>query len=434
MKISVLHAYSDSNKGDLAIVLATVKALKSNAPHVQIYLHSVYAASDPNFSFHHRHIAGHVDEVCSHSIPSPYIDDAAHSALRNVLAAARLLRDSGKHYLNLILGPTKFLRNRSNELIQQSDLVLLKGGQYIYSDQGGLRGVLYLWRVLSSIHQSAQQGKRVVIMGQSLGPLPDGLPGRMVAKALRKCELVVVRERLSLELAQRLMHGNTASKLVLAPDFAFLIEPREPANYSEKFAFLDDGDWIGVTVVNWYFPGSPDVAAARRNYETQIIEACVQLHRAHGFRVALFPQVTVRHHGESDLDLLKRISDALEARDVPVRTVVDDLAPEQLSYLYGRCRVLIGTRLHSCILAAVASCPVVAIRYQGFKTEGVMAELGMSEHVLDISHLEASDLTSKVTELAESRTDVKRKIDDRVAQMRKDLSDLVGDVLSEDAA
>ena len=92
------------------------------------------------------------------------------------------------------------------------------------------------------------------------------------------------------------------------------------------------------------------------------------------YAMALFPQVTVQHHGESDLDLLTQLAQRLQQLGVPYLLVSDDLAPEELSYLYGRCQVLLGTRLHSCILAACAATPVVAIRYQGFKTEGIMSD------------------------------------------------------------
>ena len=87
-------------------------------------------------------------------------------------------------------------------------------------------------------------------------------------------------------------------------------------------------------------------------------------------------------------------------------------------YLYSKCKLLIGTRLHSCILAAVAKTPVIAIRYQGYKTQGVMKMLGSSKYVLDIYNLNGQELFGHILEIIANHQKVQKAIAEKVTLMR----------------
>ena len=312
------------------------------------------------------------------------------------------------------------------ESIKQSDIVLLKGGQYIYNDQRGLRAFLYLWRILHPVYVAADIGKPVVMLGQSVGPLVDSRGREMTARALGLCKRLVVREKKSQALMGELGLEATTE---LAPDFAFLIEPKRPDAFAETAAKIESGRWLGITVVKWSFPDAADPLAKRAAYLDALTEIAKRVHAKSGLSMALFPQVTVQHHGESDLDLLQQLAERLVQLNIPYVLVTDDLAPEELSYLYGRCQVLLGTRLHSCILAACAATPVVAIRYQGFKTEGIMAELGMDNCVFDIGAMDVDAIEAAIYNSLESRSQISAQIGGRVAGFRRQLVEVLDRVL-----
>jgi polysaccharide pyruvyl transferase WcaK-like protein len=421
LNILILHGYSDSNKGDLAIVVGMVKGILLVRPDSKLTLQSVYSELDPDFDFHHRFVKRLGLNVHQMAIPSPYVDTASHSAFRNVSALLNLLKSTLAEWCVRRLPPLSglFPRQRRAVLaIKHADVVLLKGGQYIYNDQGGLRALLYLWRILHPIFVAHDLGRPVVMLGQSVGPLVDARGRKMTRNALGLCRRLIVREQKSEALLHELGLDST---VVRAPDFAFLIEPCKPERFGDVLEKLIQGQWLGVTVVNWSFPDSTDPHARREAYLDALFETTVSIARKHGLGIALFPQVTVQHHGESDLDLLNRLAERLESVGVPYFLVRDDLAPEELSYLYGMCRVLLGTRLHSCILAACAACPVVAIRYQGFKTEGVMAELGLENRVFDIANVQASELVPAIEESLARRNEISADIAIRVGKFRGEL-------------
>ncbi|KQV46924.1 hypothetical protein ASC95_25750 [Pelomonas sp. Root1217] len=424
-----MHGYSDSNKGDLAIVVGMVQGIATTRPGAGIQLQSVYSESDPEFDFHHRFVRKMGVKVQQMAVPSPYVDSADQSRFRNVVAVRNLIFSACAEACARLLPPLKGLLPRQTaalDAMRGSDIVLLKGGQYIYNDQRGLRALLYLWRILHPIYVAAGMKKPVVMLGQSVGPLVDDRGRRMTARALGLCKRLVVREKKSQALMAELGLQATTE---LAPDFAFLIEPKRPDAFPATAERIESGRWLGITVVKWSFPDAADPQAKRAAYLDAFTEVAKRVHAKSGLSMALFPQVTVQHHGESDLDLLKQLAERLEQLGIPYVLVTDDLAPEELSYLYGRCEVLLGTRLHSCILAACAATPVVAIRYQGFKTEGIMAELGLGDAVFDIGAMDVDGIEAAIHRSSESRARISSLIEQRVAGFRKQLIEVLNRVL-----
>ncbi|OQW88888.1 MAG: hypothetical protein BWK72_08120 [Rhodoferax ferrireducens] len=417
----MLHGYSDSNKGDLAIVVASIHALRQLYPHAEIALQTVFPRDDPDFDFHHRFVTQLGITVEPMGIPSPYSDAQQHSFMRNLSAMWTLARST---LIQKLLFAWPSMRksfpgsSKSLDQLRSADVVLLKGGQYIYNDQGGLRGLLYLWRILYPIKVARQLGKPVVMLGQSVGPVIGDRAKGMVSKALATCQRLMVREDLSAQLMETM---GLKEITVVAPDMAFLTVPRKPTAASVEISRLVHGQWLGVTVVNWNFPGAEDPKARRAAYEAALANVCERAFRTFGVGIALFPQVTVRHHGESDMDMIRRVEAVLHFRGVDVLSIADDLWPDEFSFLYGRCRVLLGTRLHSCILAACAGCPVIAIRYQGYKTEGVMKGLGLEQYVHDINNVNEDLLFESVNQSLVQRDSISETVLARVASYRHEL-------------
>ena len=54
MKYALINCYSDNNRGDLAIIIATIKLLKEHDQRADIAGVSTYNASDPLYSSEHK--------------------------------------------------------------------------------------------------------------------------------------------------------------------------------------------------------------------------------------------------------------------------------------------------------------------------------------------------------------------------------------------
>lgn len=424
MKIVMLHGYSDSNKGDLAIVVASIKAIKDIYPNSEITLQTVFSKEDPEYIEHHRFVSQLGINVEPMMIPSPYVDNGSHGVLRNIKALLNLTSNYIKQliYLNFeALSKFFGIECSALESIKDADIVLLKGGQYIYNDQGGIRGYLYLWRILNPIYIASHYNKNVIMLGQSVGPIATPLARKMTKQALSKCKKLVVREELSYDLMKELSLGSIS---MIAPDMAFLTKPQQTQSLETTSSIFDGAKWLGVTVVNWSYPEASDLHLARKNYEDAIFEASLHMSKK-GYHIALFPQVTVKHHGESDMDVIERLADRLKSANISNIIISNDMWPDEFSYLYSRCEMLLGTRLHSCILAACAHTPVVAIRYQGFKTQGVMKSLGIGQFVHDINNVTSDELISSLECVEAKNTEIRALLSERVSSFRTDLMNII---------
>ena len=386
--ITITHGYSDSNKGDLAITQATVDALSRRFPKASITLMSTFRESDPDFWHHNRKMKENDLSIIQGIMPTPYTGGNS-SFLTNILAVIRLVMD---YFFTMISITFPFIGRivggkhyKAIEVLKKSDLVVVKGGQFIYNDKEDLRGNIFLWRTLQPIKIALKLQKRVVILGQSIGGFASAKSEKYAITQLSLCEKILVREQLSRNLLAKYELKNTK----IIPDMAFNIN----INKSEE-PFDINKEILGITVVNWSFPNSKNVEQSKQEYVDNLLfgikMACKELNLFPVF----IPQVTVKHHGKSDLDLIKIITNKLEESKLNYKIITKDYNASEMVYLYSKCKLLIGTRLHSCILAAVAKTPVIAIRYQGYKTQGVMKMLGSSKYAHDIYNLNGQELLS----------------------------------------
>tara|TARA_R110002033_G_scaffold99404_1_gene147787 strand:- start:124 stop:1410 length:1287 start_codon:yes stop_codon:yes gene_type:complete len=415
--IVITHGYSDSNKGDLAITQATVSILKKKFPKANITLMSTFRIEDPDFWFHNRKMKENDIDIIQGILPTPYLGSDS-SFIINLMAVARLVKDiiQLKISINLpFLG--KYIGGKQHlavNTIKKADLVVVKGGQFIYNDKEDLRGNLFLWRTLQPIKVAHQLNKKNIIFGQSVGGFATTRSEKTAAKYLKLCDKVLVREKLSYDLLSKYNVKN----LELMPDTAFYIDKKE---VEINFNNIEDKDVLGITVVNWNFAESNNPEKAKEQYISNLIysieESTVKLNLFPVF----IPQVTVKHHGKSDLDLINLISIKLNEKGIKHYTIKEDYSASEMVCLYSKCKLLIGTRLHSCILAAVAGIPVIAIRYQGFKTQGVMDMLGFGHFVHDIHYLDGNKLLKDVESILKDYTVIKTKVINTSEVLKKEI-------------
>ncbi len=278
--------------------------------------------------------------------------------------------------------------------------------------------------MLHTIAVPIRMGRPTTILGLSIGPLHGHRARWWTRRTLRACRHVVVRETLSAEYLRGL---GVVDNVLVAPDLAFLTEPSRAEGAPD---LLPAGRWIAVTIVNWDFPRHPHPGRALARY-VDVLEATLVAGAAGlGLVPVLVAQVTAQHHGRGDEALLSELFGRLRAAGVPARLVTEDLTPAQLSFLYGQCEVMLASRLHSAILAACAGTPPVAIGYQGFKTAGIMGDLGMEPHAHAIETVTAEALLTSIGRVVTDRTTLAADIRRRVESFRREIHDVVGRVVT----
>lgn len=413
--IVITHGYSDSNKGDLAITQATVDSLFNCFPGSKITLMSSFRESDPDFWYHNRKMKSNDISIIQGIMPTPYTGGNS-SFFANVLAVIRIVFDFIQTRLFLkipFLG--KLLSNNHYKAIlvmKNADLIVVKGGQFIYNDKEDLRGNVFLWRTLQPIWVAHKLKKKIVVLSQSIGGFASEKSEKYAMKYLSLCDKVIVREQLSFTLLKKYQIKN----IDLQPDMAFNIHLKNIENI-----FKIDKEILGVTVVNWSFPESKSPKKTRQQYVNNLFHVIKKASEELNLFPVFVPQVTVKHHGKSDLDLIRELTAKMDRFEIKYQVVSDDYDASQMASLYSKCSILIGTRLHSCILSAVAATPVIAIRYQGFKTQGVMKMLGFENYVHDIYNLLVEDLFNDVREVLENKESLENQLRRKVKHLKAEI-------------
>jgi polysaccharide pyruvyl transferase WcaK-like protein len=427
MNIVITHCYSDSNKGDLGMLLGTINELKRLRPDANITVQSMYSESHNKFAYHTRFVRSlgvHVEEGI---LPAPYVDEREPSPARNFVALLRVIRDFFCLQL-LWIHPSlgRIVRRQQAKAfrsLKSADLVIAKAGHYLYNDQGGLRASLYIWRLLTGISVPVRLGKPTILLGHSIGPIYGRRARRLARAVLTRCASVVVREKRTREVLADL---GVVENVQLAPDLAFLTDPTPP---KIPAFFAEHEGWIAVSINNWMFPESDDPEQQKTRYVNAVLETLREAYGRWQLRPVFFLQEFVQQHGSSDIHLVEEMLRSLRDQNVPAEMIEDDFWPGELAHLYSYCQLALATRFHTCIYAAMTGTPVIAIRYQGYKTEGVMADAGMERFVHDIDNVESACLLADIETILRDRDAYSKQISGYAVSARQELSEKIGGLL-----
>jgi colanic acid/amylovoran biosynthesis protein len=411
----ITHAYSDHEKGDLAIVVGTANALREVFPGIRLRVqYLVRRAPVSVFASHTQALRARGIEVEEGVLPSPHVEGEVSGLSGDLRAATRLVADAVRTSVALAESRMGPVATQAIETLRQADLVIAKGGHYLYNDQGGIRGTAYLTRLLGSIHVANRMASKSVLLGHSIGPVVGRSMRRLFARVLNRSYRVYARERYSLSWVRQL----GVQQAEYCPDPAFLLEPT-PSPVRLK------GDYLGVTVAHQ--PLASELRAGRlEGYVTNLANALSEITLRTGLKVVLIPQVLTPMYGKSDMALSDRVAERVVNGGAVAEVMRTDLTPEELIDLYGQCQVVIGTRLHSCIFSSIGGTPAIGIEFHGHKTRGVMTELGTGEWVQRAGSLSDSSLVSGTEFMLRHRSHLSRQIRERVALARKRFLRTVG--------
>jgi polysaccharide pyruvyl transferase WcaK-like protein len=287
--------------------------------------------------------------------------------------------------------------------LRASSVVVWTGGLDLQDDSSLLK-LLHTWIVFASYRFL---GLRILLAMQGAGPLTTR-PGRwLAARVLSLVELALVRDRQTYALLAGLM---PKSRLRLAADGIFLgtLESSATSDTSEKNSvpapavlIRNDarGPVIGLNVRLWFHFVNSWVPyhLARDRYLTRaeapmreligtLISLIRHLREHWQARVVL---ISMYEPGvepwEDDQPWLDRIKDAF-VDDAEVRSVTEDLPIVDLARLMGSLDLMIGTRLHSTLIALREGVPAVHISYTN-KGTAIYADLGLEDWVIDIAEV-----------------------------------------------
>lgn len=286
--------YGLSNTGDEAVLSAIIAGLRSHSADVEITVLSASPAETAN--------------------------------LHNVSALPRM---SVSHV---------------TKAIKECDL-FISGGGSLLQDATSFKSLAYYLLVIGL---AKRYRRKVMILGQGIGPLRRNLSRRLTARTLNGVDLITVRDSQSAELLRELGVGG---KIEVTADPTLALDPcsrEESARLWSEAGFREGDDVIAVSLRKW--PETPEI-------EDAAAKALAEL--AQEIPVKFLLVTMQRPQDELVTQGIAR-STGLGNR---IAVQPETWTAEQLLGVLGRCRFVVGMRLHALIFAAAAGVPSLGIEY-----------------------------------------------------------------------
>lgn len=410
MKYTLINCYSDNNRGDLAIIIATIKLLKEHDQQAHISGVSTYNDSDPWYSSEHKILKNYIPVLPS--IYGVVNIGKSHSTLLKIF---RFFYDTIRMFISLAL-PKKLVKvmytskeRTTIDLLTSSDYVISKGGSFICSDDS-IRSQIALIRLLYIFILCIKLGKPPVILCQSIGPY-SGLITRLLTNyVLTRCSAVVLREDVCIDSYDYI---KLPDKTYVSTDIAFYAEA---ITLPVDLDFVPDRMSIGITIKNVELKLNDDYI----NMFVDAIKHCVSKHNG---EIYIFPHVTIDNDIDNSFEVYKRLPDSIKPHVVVLSNNYHAL---HLKHIYKNMNVFIGTRLHSTIFALSENVPSICITYHGTKALGVFKTLKMEEYVLTCYN--GGELIIVFDKLIECHLKVKTDLKEIISEKRKKLMNIFSDL------
>ena len=217
--VVITHMSTDENLGDFGILLGMVHGIRRLEPDARI---TVISAELPGKRAWSEAQVAATQALGVTALRDPRVLARCHHGPA-VGWAGRMIRGSSRargarlvgHRARAIAHP---LDRGTWDALVAADVVLAKGGSYLYS-HGGLRGRDFVWRMLYLLRLRGI-GRAPALMGVTRGAAPVPRHPAGCTRHTARCRQVYVRESLSAAYLARIGVG-----VARASDMAFLLEP-----------------------------------------------------------------------------------------------------------------------------------------------------------------------------------------------------------------
>ncbi len=399
--VLLVNCWHDSNKGDAAISIGVVNALKRNCVADLVRVASyIYYKTQEDLEYGFRHVrAAHPDvEFVQTTLPAAAQSVGKFESLKlSIRAFAKLLAPR--------LVPDRGLERS----VGRSCVVVSNGGLYFGFAKSGIAFTFYhLFAFSYPMLLAKRLGVPYVLYAQSFGPFRDRLSRIWMKWLVAGSSGTWARESFSREALLAL--GASPQKVNVVADAAFgmKLNATNAASVLKRFG-LAPQTYVAISARSLDVSGHSQEAEKR--YRKSIADLIVWLITERQFKVALVAHTTGPLLDEDD-----RVSSRAILNHLPfelterVLLIDEDLAPEELGHLYGSARFIIATRFHAVVLAFCGGAPAIAIPYFGVKTQGAMRDLGLGDYIVEVRDLTLDSLKLKCIRCLEEGDDLRTKI------------------------
>ncbi len=383
MKVSIVHGWSDDNRGDSAIMMGMIQ-----------YINDTYKIDNMNIvSYYEKCEEGSYNLLKFVKDRNINFDKIYRNIALNdknkIIRYIKFLYDYTRKRLLLInYNMFRFMFSKEEketiDAILNSDVVISKGGHIFNSKT--YKENLSLFNLSFYLLLAKKMNKKVYIFSQSYGPFENKQAKKIFKKVLEASDEVLCREDVSVNYLND-NFKEFKDKYTYFPDFAFNIKPifsKKVENIYEKYPIENS---IVVTVRQHMYKDNTE-----EEYLTtlkNIIERLIN----NGETVIIYPHVIGPTKIEDDRIISRKLFDMINPifrNDNKVVLLDEDLSAEEVAGLYSKIKFIIGTRFHSVILTLINARPAFAISYSGPKAN-IMKRFGMDKYMYNIEKINSKN-------------------------------------------
>jgi len=246
--------------------------------------------------------------------------------------------------------------------------------------------------------------KTLVFYPQSIGPFNSKLSRFLARFILSQCKIVAVREKISKDY---LIKMKINAPLCLVPDLSFILNPVSDQRVSE--IILKEGikihrPLIGIALRDNLYPHLNEISKVI-NYLILNMDASIIF-------IPHFSSLDTSYYYYDPRFIARKLLEKIDSKE-QITVIQGEYSVEELRGLIGKCDLFIGAYMHANISALSMCVPTIAISYS-HKTHGIMDSVGLSESMLDVNELTATNLINKIEKMYnnihEYREYLKRRI------------------------
>lgn len=295
------------------------------------------------------------------------------------------------------------------KVFSEADLVISTGGTYLVENYyRGFPKRLFDYR-LSLLLKSP-----LVFFTQSLGPFYSKRYQKIFKEIFNKSLLILVRDSQSQKHLTDI--GVNEAKIKISPDVVFTFGKKN--NFYPDFARENKKQIrLAISVRNWKFFNSNETKQGMENYKRAIADLIINLVRKRDIAIEFISTCQgIPEYHTDDSRTAQEIKEQLPLEIQSKVTVINDFHhPYQLLNKISSYDLVIGTRMHMCILSLVARTPVLPIAYE-FKTTELFTKLGMKSWITDIDTINSNTFVPLVESFIESLPDIRRDLFPKIEQ------------------
>ncbi|MBN2133945.1 MAG: polysaccharide pyruvyl transferase family protein [Sedimentisphaerales bacterium] len=357
-KVLIVNQCGMWNLGDEALYQSTYELLRESFPYAEIATATHTYGSDKA------------------SIGTPLVEQVlVDKALVDRFNGRRIeLAKRGEYLADAIALQECFREERMRRLVEayvSADLIVSRGGDNFTEDYG------YPGGFINALQLGIWLKKKVVILGESIGPFRSPKLREEIKTVLSQLSAVIVREEISFRYLTEEI-GLSPSQVRLFPDMAFFLRRDRPALLGELREALgvDAGTrYVALfpsSLVHRWLPFGKNRDDRQEAVTRFHIALCRHLTEEMGYHVVLLPHVF--KDGKSDRLEAEKIKRALVADDRVHLVEKDYHFWDYRAFIEAHCEFVLSGRMHPCISSLSAGKPAINLVYS-HKSEGIVGKL-----------------------------------------------------------